>query len=87
MPEKLILNDGTEFAGHAIEVNGILWVYADAMSLGEGYELLGDPAKTRIITADEYGAVTAYTAYTHLFSLQEESGGRLSAGLRKEAEG
>lgn len=83
MEEKLVLNDGTELAGHVLETNGVLFVYLYDKTLAEGYPLLSVPEKTRVIVATRYGQEKTYTGYNHLYCIKEEYGGMLSAGLQK----
>lgn len=83
MQEKLILNDGTELAGHAIEDGDVLWVYLDNMTMVTGGPLLMDPEKTKIIKADRYGEKATYIGFDHLYCISEENNGQLSAGLKK----
>jgi hypothetical protein len=83
--ETLTLNDGTVFdPAHAIEVNGILYVYLDnGITLAEAFELLADPEKTSVITGNAYGNITTYEGYTDLFCIRREDDGQVNAGLKK----
>ena len=83
--ETLTLNDGTVFdPAHAIEVNGILWVYLDGgLTLEEAFELLADPDKTSTITGNAYGVSTVFEGYTDLFCIRREDDGQVNAGLKK----
>ena len=84
--EKLILNDGTELSGHALELDGILWMYLNATDLPTGYAYMSSPEKTRKIVAMQDGECREYAGYNHLFCIREESGGMLSAGLKADRE-
>lgn len=81
--ETLTLNDGTVLNGHALESDGVLWVYLDEGTLTNSFPILNDPDKTIRIHEDRYGELTDYVGYRHLFCIREEDGGMLSAGLRK----
>ena len=83
MQEKLTLNDGTELEGHAIESNGVLYIYMYNITFADVFELLIVPEKTERIDMVRYGNETVFTGYNHLFCLREESGGMISAGLKK----
>jgi hypothetical protein len=85
MEQSLILNDGMILApAHAILAGGVLWVYLDGgISLAEAFELLIDPEKTELITANEFGTVTEYVGYTDLFCITREENGQVNAGLKK----
>ena len=81
--EKLKLNDGTEFSGHVLETDGVMYVYAETMTMAEGWLLLSDPEKTCRIEETRYGHTTIHEGWNHLFCMREEQGGMLSAGLKK----
>lgn len=87
MQEKLTLNDGTELAGHVIEDGMNLFVYLDNNTILAAFPILSDPEKTENIVAFRNGQTTEYTGYTHLKSISEENGGRVSAVLLKEVNG
>ena len=80
MNELLTFANGAEVMGHMLE-DGALWLYLEEISFSGAYELLSDPANTATITGERRGSVSGYN---HLFSLREESPGRISAGIRKE---
>ena len=84
MQEKLILNDGTELSGHAFVDGLFLYLYLNQNTLTEAFPLLNDPDKTAQVTEDRNGQITEYTGFSHLRSISEESGGMVSAVLRKE---
>lgn len=82
---KLTLNDGTEIPdGYAIENSGALMVFIPGMALADGFALLNNPENTSRIRAEQYGQETTFSGFNHLYSLREESGGLLSAGIRKK---
>ena len=83
MNEVLILNDGTELAGHLLESGEKLYLYVTGVTLREAFELLDDPEKTKAIRAERYGAQSEYKGYKHLFCIREEAD-QVSAGLRKK---
>lgn len=83
MNEKLILNDGTELNGHAIETDIRLFLYVFDSTLAEVFELLIDPDKTKVIKWERYGTTGTIRGYKHLMSISEESGGMISASLKK----
>ena len=82
---KITLYDGTvvENAYCVLLTENQLGVYMPGLNLVEGYGTLCDPQAVSVISAEQYGQTTVYTGFTHLFSLREEPGGLLSAGLRK----
>ena len=87
MQEKLILNNGTELSGHALADGLFLYLYLNQSTLTEAFPLLNDPEKTAKITENQNGQITEYTGFSHLRSISEESGGRVSAVLLKEVNG
>ena len=87
MQEKLTLNDGTELSGHAHTDGLFLYVYLMNNTMTASFPLLNAPEKTSHITGNQYGQITEYTGYTHLKSISEESGGMVSAVLRREVNG
>ena len=83
MEQTLTLNDGTVLAGHAFEVDGVLYVYLDKGTMKSVFPLLSERSKTMVITATDYGEITVYEGYTKLFALREETDGTVNACLRK----
>ena len=83
MEQTLTLNDGTVLAGHAFEVDGVLYVYIDSGTLKSVFPLLSERSKTAVITAEDYGSERTYEGYTKLFALREETDGTVNACLRK----
>ena len=84
MIEQLILNDGTEVAGHLIEADSRLFVYLNDITLAEAFELFNDPEKTKKIKAVRYGVEQTVKGYKHLSAVSEENNGQMiSAMLRK----
>lgn len=81
--DTLKLNDGTELAGHALETDGVMYLYIEHMSMAEGWPLLSDPEKTGRIEETRYGRTAVHTGWNHLFCMREELGGMLSAGLKR----
>lgn len=82
---KLTLNDGTELEGaYAIVVGDSLTAYIPGKTLAEGFALLSDPEVTKKIRAEQYGQEITISGYRRLFSLREEPGDMLSAGLKKK---
>ena len=79
----LTLNDGTRIPGHAIEDDGVLWVYIDKMEIGIGFNNLYDTRKTARITEENGGETYVYSGYTVLFYIRQENDGSLNAGLKK----
>lgn len=77
MPQKIILNDGTELAGHIME-NGdgrIIFVYlTGGVSMMTGITLFSDPAKTRTIRMISFGHEHTYQGYTQVESVSKEYG-------------
>lgn len=83
MNEKLTLNDGTEIAGHLLEVNERLFLYLQEISLEDAFNLLIDPENTMIIYAERYGQKTTVTGYVALYAISRENG-QICATLRKK---
>lgn len=83
MDEKLTLNDGTEMTGHLLESGSRLFVYVYELTLAEAFEVLNDPERTKKIVAEQYGVKATVRGYKHLVAISEESGGMISASLRK----
>ena len=83
MDETLTLNDGTVLTGHLLETETRLFVYVWEKTLAEAFELLNDPEKTKKIVADRYGETKTVKGYKHLVSISEETGGMVSASLKK----
>ena len=83
MEQTLTLNDGTVLAGHAFEVDGVLYVYLDHGTMKSVFPLLSERSKTSVIRAESYGTVTVFEGYTKLFALREETDGTVNACLRK----
>lgn len=74
--QTLTLNDGTVVDGHILD-NGdglIIFVYLDGMNLADGFALFSVPGRTKVITANSYGAVHQYEGFTHLSSISDEYG-------------
>ena len=84
MDGKLILNDGTELVGHMIETDSRLFVYLYEITLGEAFELLNDPEKTKVIKGEQYGVKQTIRGYKHLCSVSEEMGGQMISGSLKK---
>ena len=80
--ETVTLNDGSVYEGNCILTENALLVYLEHKTLAEGFAILGDPEKTCVIRCNQYGQETKYSGYTHLYTLSENMGGMLSAGLR-----
>ena len=83
MDEILTLNDGTEIDGYGIEANGRLFLYMREISLKEAFDLLIEPEKTEEIRGVRYGQEMTFAGYDHLCAISEETGGMISASLKK----
>ena len=83
MDRKLILNDGTELEGYLINDETKLFLYIFNVSLAEGFELLNDPDKTKVIKSEQYGVKATYRGFKHLSAISEEIDGMISAVVKK----
>lgn len=77
----LEMNDGTVYEGNCFVSNNALLVYFEHMTLPEGFALLTDSSKTVKIKCTQYGEEMTFRGYTHLYTMTENPGGMLSAGL------
>ena len=82
--ETLTLSDGTVFAGHCFESDGVLWVYINDSTLTEVFTHWNDPAKTNSIVFDNYGTKITFTGYNHMYFVREEDGTLVTTGLKKQ---
>jgi len=83
MERKLTLNDGTELEGYLIADDAKLFLYVFNITLAEGFELLNDPEKTKVIKSEQYGEKVTYRGFKHLSSISEERNGMISAVVKK----
>jgi len=82
--EYLTLSNGTELDGYAIEVDEKLYVYLNGITLADAFGHLINPEATAEITGNRFGEITVFTGYTHLQTVSEESGGMVSAVMKRE---
>lgn len=82
MEEKLIMNDGTEIAGHLLEAAGVLFLYMYGITFEEAFELLDNPENVKKIKAERYGEFKTVRGYKELYTISKEDG-FISAGIRK----
>ena len=83
MERKLILNDGTELDGYLIDDETKLFLYIFNLTLAEGFELLNDPEKTKVIKSEQYGTKATYRGFKHLCAISEERDNMISAVVKK----
>lgn len=83
MDEKLTLNNGDELHGHLLETETRLFLYLYEISLADAFAELIEPENTKIIKWERYGDKGTVRGYKHLVSISEESGGMISASLKK----
>lgn len=83
MEENLILNNGTELAGHLLETETRLFVYVYGTTLGALFPLLNDPEVTEKIEWNRYGTTGTVSGYRKLKSISDEGNGLISASLVK----
>lgn len=83
MPEKLTLSNGAEIAGHAQETDDVLFLYMYGITLAEAFALLIEPENTMRILEERGGTETVHEGFGHLYSVREESGGMISAGIKR----
>lgn len=74
--QTLILNDGTEIAGHILDGGDgrTIFVYLDGKTVIEGVLLFADSEKSKHIIALSYGHEYTYDGYTELYSASHEYG-------------
>lgn len=74
--QTILLNDGTEVAGHILDGDdgSMIFVYLDNMSVVEGVMLFADSEKSRHIVALSYGHEHIYDGYTELYSASHAYG-------------
>ena len=82
MNEQLILADGTELVGPALEAGGKLFVYVYNSDLQALFNLLIDPEESKKITMIRNGQESVFKGYRHMYCISEEASGMISAGLR-----
>lgn len=83
MDEKLILNDGTEIAGHLVQ-SGRLFLYMYGISLEDAFNLLIDPERTKVIRWQRYSDKGTVKGYKRLMSVSIElDGTMICASLAK----
>ena len=82
MTDKIVLNDGTELDGSAINDENILWIDVAGTDFDGLFYNLSDPEKTMKISVHEYGVINRYDGFTDLFYLRKGPG-KVSAGLEK----
>ena len=74
-----VLNDSYCYAS-----DNTLWVYiSNEYTLSQAFMLLSYPENTEHIVCNQYGVETVFDGYTHLYSITEETDGRISAGIKK----
>ena len=83
MPEKLTLNDGTVVTGHAQETEDRLFLYMYGLTMEEAFDLVKDPEKTIRIVEERFGEEVVHEGFGHLYTVTEERGGMVSAGLKR----
>jgi len=81
--ETIELKNRTVIQGHCLESDGILWMYMYGITMPEAFEELIEPENIIEITENRQGQETTFTGYNHLFCIREETGGMVSAGLKK----
>ena len=83
MDEKLILNNGTEMAGHLLETETRLFLYVYGKTLTELFDLLIVPDNVSSISWERYGQTGEAIRYTTLMSISVEPKGMVCASLIK----
>lgn len=81
--ENLTFADGTETVGRLIETESRLFLYIYGLTMTEVFNLLIVPENTKTIKWESFGNKGKVTGYRHLMSVSEETGGMISASLKK----
>ena len=81
--ETLKLKNGQMINGHALESDGRLFLYMYDITLTDAFNALIDPNNTKVIKEDRNGIETTYRGYNHLYNVTEETGGMISAAIKK----
>ena len=88
MPEKLMLNDGTELDNSSAILSGDLFLYVNGYDLRTVFDLLIDPENTKqIIYTQVNGTLITYVGYKKLRAVTDEDNGLITAVLRREVNG
>ena len=88
MPEKLMLNDGTELDNSSAILSGDLFLYVNGSDLRTVFDLLIDPENTKqIIYTQVNGTLITYVGYKKLRAVTDEDNGLITAVLRREVNG
>ena len=87
MEQKITLADGTVIQNaYAMLVDGNLFIYINASAdIGQIFDLLRNPKKTKRIRSQAFGDDVTYQKYTKIYFIREEDNGFINAGMRKGA--
>ena len=83
MEQKLIFNDGTEVRGHLLESGERLFLYMYGNDMAGLFALLNNAENVSAIVYEGYGERVTVRGYNHLCCISEETGGMISAVLKK----
>lgn len=85
MYETLILNNGKELSGHFLETETRLFLYVFGLTLTDAFALFNNPDNIYLVRMIRNGQEVQVEGYNHLYSISEERGGMICAGLKKAA--
>lgn len=85
MPEKLTLNNGTEFEESRALLSGNLFLYIRGGNMKTVFDLLIDPENTEeIVYTMNNGQERTFRGFNKLTAVTDEENGLITAVLRKE---
>lgn len=85
MPEKIILNDGTEFDYSSAILSGDLFLYLRGKTMTEVFNKLDVPQNTSSIQYVQMnGNIVTYEGFVKLIAVRDEGNGLISAVMNRE---
>lgn len=85
MPEKIILNDGTEFDNSSAIHSGDLFLYLRGKTMTEVFNKLDVPQNTSSIQYVQMnGNIVTYEGFVKLIAVRDEGNGLISAVMNRE---
>lgn len=80
---KLILKDGTELEGYALETGSRLLLYIYNNTMRDVFNKLIEPGNTIVIRSEQYGTEETFRGYVVLYDIMQEIDAIICAGLKK----